>query len=58
MSATVMCLMALGMSLAALTVLLMKVPAFAAALKSAWATVSGLAIGLVAKVKGLFGSKA
>lgn len=58
MSATVMCLMAIGMSLTALTVLLMKVPAFVAALQSAWTAVSGFASTVVAWVKGLFAPKA
>ncbi len=58
MSATVMCLMAIGMSLTALTVLLMKVPAFVTALKGAWDAVSGYALTALAWVKGLFAPKA
>lgn len=57
MSSTVMCLMAIGMALAALTAVLMQVPAFVTALKGAWASVSGYASAALTWVKGLFGSK-
>lgn len=57
MSATVMCIMAIGMSLTALTALLMKVPAFVAALQTAWNAVSGFVSMVVGWAKGLFAPK-